>query len=801
MKIPVKWLSDYIELDRSLQDIASLLTLSGLEVESISSIGSLDEHILTARIVDLRAHPNAERLTLCSVETVPGDARQVVCGARNMKAGDVVVLATSGARLPDGTQIEQVKLRGQESHGMLCSERELGLGEGNEGIMILEPGTPLGIPFSRVSGRSDQVMELSITPNRSDCLSIQGVGRELAALTGTTFKKATLAPVSGGPLECPPRLTMEAPELCSMYHGRVLADVQVGPSPAWLVARLTAAGLRSINNVVDATNYILMDRGQPLHAFDLDRIEGRHIVVRQARSGERLMCLDGVERTLEPRDLVICDEARPVAIAGVMGGSHSAVNEQTRHLFLEAARFAPESVRATARRTGLHTDASHRFERGVDPEGVLPALDALSMLILSLAGGRVVGETLSVESTRPARPTIPMSPERVNALLGMQIPSERMRQHLLALQMTVELHGAEFQVVPPSYRLDIETEADLAEEVARMEGYEQIPTTLPLARMQSPNPGSRRRRVRELVEYLTSRGIDQVINYGFTSPHLIEALRLEGNDPRRQPIRLLNPLSEELSVMRTTLVAPLLKTAVYNVRHESPDLKVFEIGRVFLGNPSQERPRETFHLGVLLTGLRAARSWTDVPSSVDLFDLKGILEGIETHLRLPPFLLTADTAEPFLVPGQAWSVSLEGQRLGALGALHPEIGRAVGLEQSAYIMELDLEVLWTFVPAPLRFRPLPRFPAIQRDLAVLVDEKVTAGEVIELIRTSGSALLERVILFDVYRGRNIPDGKKSMAFGLSYRAEDRTLIESEVQEIYDGIVQRLELALSAQLRV
>ena len=298
MKIPVKWLSDYIELDRSLQDIASLLTLSGLEVESISSIGSLDEHILTARIVDLRAHPNAERLTLCSVETVPGDARQVVCGARNMKAGDVVVLATSGARLPDGTQIEQVKLRGQESHGMLCSERELGLGEGNEGIMILEPGTPLGIPFSRVSGRSDQVMELSITPNRSDCLSIQGVGRELAALTGTTFKKATLAPVSGGPLECPPRLTMEAPELCSMYHGRVLADVQVGPSPAWLVARLTAAGLRSINNVVDATNYILMDRGQPLHAFDLDRIEGRHIVVRQARSGERLMCLDGVERTL-----------------------------------------------------------------------------------------------------------------------------------------------------------------------------------------------------------------------------------------------------------------------------------------------------------------------------------------------------------------------------------------------------------------------------------------------------------------------------------------------------------------------
>ncbi len=800
MKVPVKWLSEFVSLDRALPDLAHLLTMSGLEVESIASIGQLSAEFVTGRVVDQQPHPKGDRLTLVMVETASGDVRQVVCGARNMKPGDVVVVALPGAVLPDGKRIDRVELRGKLSEGMLCSARELSLGTDHEGLLILDADTPVGQPFSAVYPGADTVLDVSLTPNRADCLSILGIAREISALTGQPLKSGRTIVSSSGTGDVPARLDVMAPELCPTYYGRVLTGVQVGPSPSWLVARLAAAGLRSINNVVDATNYILLERGQPLHAFDLDRLAGQRIVVRSAIPGERILALDNVERSLDAQDLAICDEQGPVAIAGVMGGLHSAVSQGTRRLLLEAAWFAPESVRATARRTGLRTEASHRFERGVDPGGVLPALEAVTALILKIAGGEVQGPALAAIAPRALRGPIRTQPERVNALLGLRVPPERMRQHLEALQMQVLPVDNGFDVLAPSYRLDIEQEADLAEEVARMEGYEQLPTTRPLAVLQSPQPGATRKIVREIVAYLASRGLDQVLNYAFTSPQLLDALRFEAGDERSRPVRVVNPLTEELSVMRTALLPSLLKTAVHNERHQTPDLKIFEIGKVFLLPEVGERPREVLHLGCLLMGAREPRAWTSSPSLVDIYDLKGVLDGLIAYFRLTGVSLKEGEAEPFLAPGQGWTICSGDVSVGHMGSLHPEVGRSLGLEQAAFVFEVQVEQLLNGPKDARRFKQLPRFPSVARDLAVILDARVTADELVRIIEAAAGALLESVSIFDVYRGKNIPDGKKSIACNLVYRAGDRTLLETEVQELHEKVLEALGTRLGAQLR-
>lgn len=821
MKISLRWLSEFLSLDADVRSIGHRLTMSGLEVEGIETLGALPPELVTARIVDMKPHPNADRLTLCSVQAHPDAAAaepcQVVCGAKNMKPGDIVPFAQAGTVLPGGHKIERSKLRGEWSNGMLCSARELGLSDEHAGLLILPPETPVGVPFSQLHSGADTVLELSITPNRADCLSVLGVARELSALFDVPLK--TQAPhfsrailgAAPGPLPewpvdvtpTPARLTVQAPDLCPTYFGRVLTGVQIKESPKWLVDRLAAAGLRSINNVVDATNYVMLERGQPLHAFDLDTLSGAHVGVRLAQKGEKILCLDGVERTLEARDLVICDDAGVIAIAGVMGGEHSAVSSKTTRLFLEAAHFVPSSVRPTARRCGLHTDASHRFERGVDPEGVLPALDALTALILQVAGGSVQGETLQAVEPKPPLAPIALSPANVNSLLGMQIPEARMVSHLrrLGMQVGAGATAGQYLVIPPSARLDMVQEADLAEEIARVEGYEHIPTTLPAAELKTPYRSQGRLQLRELSAFLAARGLEQVINFTFVSPQSIQALNLPEGDVRSAPQRLMNPLSEEISVMRTTLLPSLLKNAAYNTRREHADLRLFEVGKVFLPVSGHKRPSERLHLGVLLTGLRAERAWfSPNPTELDLFDMKAVLESVYAQLRLPACALVADDPEPFLAPGQGWSVMGEGARLGYLGLVHPELARSLGLEKPVVVMELEVQPLWEKRRAVARFAPIPRFPCVERDLALLVPEGVTAGTLLQQIRTLGGALLERVFLFDVYRGKNIPTGFKSVACGLVIRAEDRTLVEREVVTLTDGVLEGLKSALGVSLR-
>lgn len=812
MKVSLRWLSEFLNLSVSAEEVAARLTMAGIEVESITTTARMPDGIVAARIVEMQPHPNADRLTLCQLDRGDSVPLQVVCGAKNMKPGDVVPLATVGTLMPAGTRIEQAKLRGVLSNGMLCSARELGLSDEHAGLLILNPDTPLGTPLSQLYP-GDTLLELSITANRADCLSMLGIARELSALFALPLKTQPphfSAPLLQGnpalswtarPHPAPATLDVITEESCPQYFGRVLEGVQVRPSPPWLAERLTSVGLRSINNIVDATNYIMLERGQPLHAFDLDRLAGAHITVRHGlETGEKLLCLDGVERTLRSKDLLICDDAGPVAIAGVMGGELSSVQPQTTRLFLEAAQFAPLVVRGSARRAGLHTDASHRFERGIDPAGVAQALDALTALLLQVAGGEVVGETLQACASLPTSTPIAFSAARVNRLLGMEIPRARMHTHLRALAMDIEPGEPDDLVLAPSYRLDIKHEADLAEEVARLEGYQHIPVSLPKGEMRHPAITEQRQLVRKLVATLCGLGLDQVINFTFLSPQLLRGLRLPEHDPRLIPVRLVNPLSEDFSQLRPLLLPSLLKNAAYNTRHQHADLALCEVGKVFQA-VAGERPAERYRVGVLLTGLAGERHWSQPnPTGYDIYHLKGVLEGLLTALGVEGLKLEANDPEPFLAPGQGWTLTLNGEALGYLGVVHPESAAAAGLEAAAYALELDALPLWRARQTHRRFQPIPRFPGVQRDLALLVPVSLDAEQLTLAIARLGGALLKRVSIFDVYRGKNIPAHLKSVAVGLELRAEDRTLIEKEIQDVIQNILTGLKAELSIELR-
>lgn len=812
MKVSLRWLSEFLNLSVSPEEVAARLTMAGIEVESITTTTPLPDGIVSARILEMQPHPNADRLTLCQVDRGDSVPLQIVCGAKNMKPGDIVPLATVGTLMPGGTRIERAKLRGVLSNGMLCSARELGLSDEHAGLLILDPQTSLGTPMHQLYP-ADTVLELSITANRADCLSILGIARELSALFVQPLK--TQHPHFSAPLlsglptltwptraePVPAQLRVESSESCPLYLGRVLEGVQVGPSPRWLAERLTSVGLRSINNIVDATNYIMLERGQPLHAFDLDRLTGAQIVVRHGQdTGEKLLCLDGVERKVLSKDLLICDAVGPVAIAGVMGGELSSVQPQTTRLLLEAAHFAPLVVRGSARRAGLHTDASHRFERGIDPEGVAPALDALTALIIQVAGGVVVGETLEARAEATVQAPIAFSAERVNRLLGMDISRVRMHAHLRALAMDIREGQPDDLVSAPSYRLDIKHEADLAEEVARLEGYQHIPVSLPRGEMRHPAITEQRLLVRKLVSTLVGLGLDQVINFTFLSPQLLQGLRLPETDARLLPVRLMNPLSEDFSQLRPLLLPSLLKNAAYNSRHQHADLALCEVGKVFQAVVG-EKPAERYRLGILLTGLSSERHWTQPnPTGYDIYHLKGLLDGLTLALGVEGVCLEPNDPEPFLAPGQGWTVRLGEHALGYLGVVHPETAAAAGLEAVAYALELDALPLWRARQTHRRFRAIPRFPGVQRDLALLVPAHLDAENLVQACERLGGTLLKRVSIFDVYRGKNIPPHLKSVAVGLELRAEDRTLIEKEIQDVIQNVLSGLKAELSVELR-
>jgi len=801
VKVSFNWLQEFVEIGLSPVELAERLTMAGLEVEGLEEVRPpfVSEKVVVGRIADIHPHPETSGLSLCQID-LGGPVVPVVCGASNISVGDLVAVALPGAQLSEGRPVQEATIHGQRSVGMLSSEKELGLGEDGTGVLILDKEMTPGVDLTQALRLRDHILEIAVTPNRGDCLSHWGIAREVAAVTGGTLcLDATKPREDGPPIQALASVAVEDTALCPRYAARVVQGTTIGPAPFWMRRRLTLLGLRPINNVVDATNYVLLEMGQPLHAFDHARLEEGRIVVRRAKAGERIITLDGVERRLAPEMLVIADAVRTVAVAGVMGGAATEVTGTTQDLLLESALFQPVNVRRTAKTLGLSTESSYRFERGVDWEGIVRALDRVAGLIVQVAGGRVARGRfdLRVKQRKPA--PVSLRVDRIGQVLGTSLPQAEVAKVLRRIQCHVTPRGTKTVAVsPPSYRLDLGREIDLVEEVARLRGFDQIPATLPVGQVRSarvtPFLGIEAR-VRRL---LTAWGFQEVVNFSFTEEAVFDTLRLPETDPRRRVVRIRNPLGGE-AVLRSLLLPSLVQNLATNESRGIRGSKLFEIARVFRDQPGAVLPVEGRAAGMVVAGDRLPVWWGTRWGEVDIFDLKGVLEALGQCLRLSVDL-KAEKRIPYLHPGRQAEIRLEEHVLGWIGELHPEVLRGFGSSMRAVAMEIDLDLAERHRgPTPM-FRILPRYPAVLRDMAVVVPESVPAGEVEAAIRRTGGVLVEAVRLFDVYQGEPVPRGKKSLAYSIQFRSPDRTLTDGEVATVHGEILHALEKELGATLR-
>lgn len=801
MKITLNWLREIVDVVLSPDELADALVMAGLEVESVETRRPSWGQVEIAAIESVTPHPNADRLRLCQIRRAT-DTVAVVCGASNMQAGDKVALAVPGTVLPDGKSIEQATIRGKVSHGMLCSARELGLTDDDGGgIMILPATAPLGKSLVQYLGAEDSILELSVTPNRGDCLSVLGVAREVAALTGATLRDRPISlPEVGPTARRIATVSVRAPDLCPHYSGRVIQGVRVGPSPLWMQTRLSMVGIRPISNVVDITNYVMIERGQPLHAFDLARLRGACVTARRAGNRQRYETLDGVVREILPDDLVIADAEGPVAVAGVIGGAESEIRGDTENVLLESAFFTPETVRRTARRLGVITESSYRFERGVDPGGTRAALDRAAQLVVEYAGGRLARGVLEDRvAGRRSRAAIRLRPARVNLLLGTTLKIGEMERPLRALGATVTGAGPQARrVVPPSHRFDLQTEIDLVEEIARLTGYDAMPASLPAIVAAGPGLGPTHDVERRLRERLRGAGFDEMVT-----------LAMVGSDDNRdfpglpeltgQSVALANPISVESGELRRSLLPGLMRALGENRRQGAGHVAGFALGRVFAGDSG--RYREVTMLGMLLWGTRPASAIGETSRACDFADLKGALESVFAELHLDTVRWErSGTEASYLHPGKAARIEIWGVSCGYAGALHPNLLAARDLDGEPWVAELDLMRVVQYCPRRVIFRPLPRFPAVSRDIAVVVDDDFPAQRFLDAVKEASQPLVEEVRVFDHYTGSPIPAGKKSLAYTIAYRAPNRTLTDDEVNAMHDQLVAQLVRQLPMEVR-
>lgn len=800
MLISLKWLSDYVDCRLSPEQIEEGLTMAGLEVESLSPRYPYLKDVITARIESVAPHPNADRLHLCTVAGT-SDRYTIVCGAPNAAEGVIAPLALAGAELPGGV-IREAKVRGQHSQGMLCSEKELGLGEDQSGIWALPPGTPVGVRLDKALGIDDFLLDVSITPNRGDCLSIIGIGREIAALCRTSLKyPAVSVEETGPPIQSLTSITIDDPAGCPRYSARVIRGVKIGPSPEWLKNRLEAVGLRSINNIVDITNYILMELGQPLHAFDFDRLYEHRIVVRRAGPGEKFTTLDNVERELPEGTVLICDGRGPVAVGGIMGGLNSEISPDTTNVLIESAYFQPLSIRRSSRRLGLKTEASYRFERGIDPEGVLRAVDRAAQLMREVGGGEIAAGRIDVYPEPVKIPELTLRVDRTNRFLGTALSASEMREVLERIELRVTpLDKNRLHVVPPPFRPDLTREVDLTEEVARLAGYGTIPVTSPVAAVEAPSSNPRQRARLELKQYLAGTGFFEVINYSFISYDAIRKLRYPDGDPRLNPVRLKNPLSDEQAVMRTTLVPGLLQNARYNIDHRNENFRIFELSKVFLPRKDDLLADEPHHVAGVLAGRRIPQGLYGGEEDVDYSDVKGTVESILGFLRIGGARFRAESIPPWLDPHIAASVFVGEEQVGELGCIHPEVQQAYDLKRPVYIFRLDFNRLFALRGAGAYFTSLPKFPPVTRDIALVAVETLPVEEPLEFILALREPLLERVEVFDIFRSEQLGGNKKSIGYRLTFRAADRSLTDEEVNALHGKLVEKVMNKFGVSLR-
>ena len=798
MNVTLNWLKTYIDFDLSPSELADRLTMLGIEVESVKQLGVGLEGVVVGSVSSIRPHPNADKLVLCQVDVGKAEELQIVCGAPNVREGMLAPVATIGATLPIGLTIKSAKLRGETSQGMLCSEKELGLSEDAAGLMELPGDTPLGTTLSEALRLDDVVFELEITPNRPDCLSLLGVAREIRAETGNPLKLPTVdLKENETDIRELTSVTIDAPDLCPRYAARVIQGVKVGESPAWLQQRLESVGVGVINNIVDITNFVLMEYGQPLHAFDYHKLAENRIVVRRAADGEQLTTLDEVERELTPDMLVIADAEKAVALAGIMGGYDSEITETTCDVLLESAYFNPSSVRATAKALGISTEASYRFERGADPGVVITALDRAAQLITELAGGTVCEGVVDVYPGLQPLTRIQLRPERVNFVLGTTIETAEMVQILNLLGFDVETSGDVYQVTVPTFRSDVTREIDLIEEIARVYGYDNIPTTLPKGDIPVPPPNPKTEVHNRIKRFLLAAGMMEAVNYSFCDPNCFDKIRLNANDPLRDVLKLRNPLSPEMSVLRTTLLPSLLENAQHNRNHQIDTIALFEIGGVFTQNSEQKEPER---VAGILAGQIGEGVYSNPYRQPDFFDIKGLVEGILEVCGIVDYTLQK-TDMPIFHPGRNAEVLLDDRRIGTFGEAHPVVLENYDLPYKAYLFECDVEGLVDTAVFTKRFEPISIYPKVARDLAIVVDKEILSDMPTELIYATGGDVVESVRLFDVYEGEQVPDGKKSLAYTITYHSTTETLTDKAVNALHDKVVERLNQELGAELRM
>jgi phenylalanyl-tRNA synthetase beta chain len=801
MKVSLNWLRDYVEIRMGLKELINLLTMSGLEVEEATSVGEGFEKVVVVEIQSIRKHPNADRLSLVEAKTNQ-ETFSIVCGATNIREGQKVPLALVGARLPNGIEIKRSKIRGVTSEGMLCSEIELALGQEASGIMILPSHVPLGVDLGEAMGSKDTILDISITPNRPDCLCVIGVAREIAALTHQKVKVPLLSLYDRGEeIHQKTSVTILDQDLCPRYVARMIENVKIGPSPHWMSNRLEKVGIRSINNVVDVTNYVMMEYGQPLHAFDFEYLEKGRIVVRRAKEGEEFVTLDGVKRTLDGEMLMICDGVKPVAIAGVMGGLNSEIKEDTRRVLLESAYFNPAGNRRTSKRLGLETEAAYRFGRGVDYGGCLSAANRATQLIQELTGGRVVEGVVDVYPI-PIKPSpIRLSVRKIHQVLGTEVSAEQVRNYLEDLELEVRGGDEDVLVVtPPSFRGDLEREIDLIEEVARLDGYERIPITIPKGPPSSEERSKEFIAERKVIDTLINHGYHEVVTYSFTSPASLDVIRLPLDDPRRKHLRILNPLTEDYSVMRTTLIPGLLETAQYNLSRKNSNLKLFELKKVFIPREGERLPEEVKFLAGLAMGFDRDPHWAFSPRPVDFYDIKGCVEDLLDGLQMKGAKFNKVEDIPYLHPGKASRVVLNHEVLGVLGEVHPQVLGHYEIHGKVYLFEMDFSKMVKWVGEERRFQSLLKFPTVYRDLSVVVDRALEAEKVMEAIRAFQQPFVEEITLFDIYQGPPIPEGKKGISYRIRYQANDHTLTDEEVNQYHEKILTRLREVFQLELR-
>ncbi len=787
MKLPLSWLKDYMNTDGiDNATYTHMLTMSGSMVEGIENPAEEIKNVVVGKILKIEKHPDADKLVVCQVDIGEGESVQIVTGAKNVFEGAFVPVAKHKSSLPGGVKITKGKLRGVLSCGMMCSVNELGMSdEPADGILILPDDATPGADITEVLGLDESVAEFEITSNRPDCMSIIGLARESAATFNRGFKIPEVkATGNNEDVNDYSSAEIAAPELCSRFIGRVIKNVKIAPSPEWMQKRLKACGIRAINNVVDITNYIMLEYGQPMHAYDLDHVEGHKIIVRRAEEGELLETLDDQPRMLQNSMIAIGDEKRAIGVAGVMGGANSEVCDTTVTVMFESACFNAVAVRRGAKALGMRTDASALFEKGLDPENCLPAIQRACELMEQLGAGEVVGGMIDIYPVKKEQTVLPFEPDKMNRFLGLEVSAAEMKEILARLEFEVK----DDKVYVPTFRGDIESMADIAEEVARIYGYDKIPTTM-MKGCVTVGGKSKKQHLEDVIrDSLTAVGLYEVTTYSFIDPKENDMILMPQEDDRRNMVRISNPLGEENSVMRTDMLSSVLKVLKTNFSRRNAEAGIFEIGSVYIPKAEQVLPDENQIIAVGMYG------------GCDFYDIKGKVENMLADLNINDYEFITCKDNPSFHPGRCAHIYACGKFLGIIGQVHPKVAANFKIGVETYCALLDFNVLLSGYTTDRQYKALPKFPATSRDIAVILDKNINVGEVIKIIESNRNGILESYSLFDVYEGEQVGDGKKSVAYSLLFRAEDRTLTDKEVNEVMDKILSGLKEKLNAELR-